>query len=86
MNNEINFIERGWECPKCGAVMAPHMNVCVNCKGNSSGSFVTTDKWFLHPNPVPTDATKPYTYDFNTNNLSDLANVAPYNTKEEDTE
>jgi hypothetical protein len=23
----------GWECPKCGAVMAPHVNCCVNCRG-----------------------------------------------------
>lgn len=23
----------GWECPKCGAVMAPHVAGCINCKG-----------------------------------------------------
>lgn len=22
----------GWECPKCGAIMAPWMANCVNCK------------------------------------------------------
>lgn len=22
-------IKYGWECPKCGAVMAPHVAVCV---------------------------------------------------------
>lgn len=27
-------IKYGWECPKCGAVMAPHVNVCINCSGN----------------------------------------------------
>ena len=68
MNNEIKFIERGWECPKCGAVMAPHMNVCINCKGDSGYGLATTqpslDKWFLHPNPATTDATKPYTQEF----------------------
>lgn len=54
MNNEIKFIERGWECPKCGAVMAPHMNVCVNCKGDSGYGLATTqpsinDKYFIYP-------------------------------------
>lgn len=24
---------KGWECPKCLAVMAPHVDVCNNCKG-----------------------------------------------------
>jgi len=23
----------GWACPKCGAVMAPHVSCCVNCRG-----------------------------------------------------
>lgn len=32
----------GWECPKCGAVMAPHMNVCINCKGTNGRNTVTT--------------------------------------------
>jgi len=27
-------MKEGWECPKCGAVMAPDEKVCVNCKGN----------------------------------------------------
>lgn len=83
MNNEINFIERGWECPKCGAVMAPHMDVCINCRGNNGGNLVTTDKWFLHPNPAPTDATKPYTHEFNPNTLPNWINIAPSNTKED---
>ena len=40
MNNRINQEScpqaqhpKGWECPKCGAVMAPHLNMCTNCKG-----------------------------------------------------
>jgi predicted RNA-binding Zn-ribbon protein involved in translation (DUF1610 family) len=36
MNNEIKLIPQGWECPKCGAVMAPHVDVCVNCRGTGS--------------------------------------------------
>ena len=38
-NNETNNARitlYGWECHKCGAVMAPHMNVCINCKGNDT--------------------------------------------------
>lgn len=28
------YPQLGWECPKCGAVMAPSEKVCVNCRGN----------------------------------------------------
>ncbi len=37
-------IERGWECPRCGAVMAPWMPNCNNCRGvevGPSGSWYT---------------------------------------------
>ena len=40
--NEINWMQQGWECPKCGAVMAPHISCCVNCRGNKGGSTATT--------------------------------------------
>jgi hypothetical protein len=45
--NEINVIPKGWECPKCGAVMAPHVDVCVNCRGNSNGSATTLNGFFM---------------------------------------
>jgi uncharacterized OB-fold protein len=32
----------GWECPKCGAVMAPHMNVCINCTGDKTLNVAST--------------------------------------------
>lgn len=38
--NEVNWMQQGWECPKCGAVMSPHTDRCVNCRGNA-GVFVT---------------------------------------------
>lgn len=37
---EVNWMQQGWECPKCGAVMSPHTDCCVNCRGNG-GVFVT---------------------------------------------
>lgn len=40
--NEINWIQKGWECPKCGAVMAPHISCCVNCRGNNGGNTAIT--------------------------------------------
>ena len=33
---EQNFVEKGWQCPVCGAVMSPRERVCVNCKGNTN--------------------------------------------------
>lgn len=36
MDNKINLLAQGWECPKCGAVMSPTTSCCVNCRGNNS--------------------------------------------------
>lgn len=40
--NEINWMQQGWECPKCGAVMAPTTSCCVNCRGTSTETTITT--------------------------------------------
>ena len=40
--NEVNWMQQGWECPKCGAVMSPHTDCCVNCRGNKGGFSITT--------------------------------------------
>lgn len=57
MNTEINWMQQGWECPKCGAVMAPHMNCCINCRGNKGGGTATTiaDPMTAKTNWVGTD-------------------------------
>lgn len=34
-------IQQGWICPKCGAVMAPWMGYCINCKPIQAG----TNNW-----------------------------------------
>lgn len=28
-----DLLQKGWECPKCGAVMSPTTSLCVNCRG-----------------------------------------------------
>lgn len=40
--NEVNWMQQGWECPKCGAVMSPTTSCCVNCRGNKGGGIATT--------------------------------------------
>lgn len=35
------LFEKGWECPKCGAVMSPTTSVCVNCRGFTGVSIST---------------------------------------------
>jgi hypothetical protein len=42
MENKINWLQQGWECPKCGAVMSPTTACCVNCRGNKGGGIPTT--------------------------------------------
>lgn len=36
-----DFLQKGWECPKCGAVMSPTTSVCVNCRGFTEVSIST---------------------------------------------
>lgn len=37
------FIEQGWQCPVCGAVMSPRERVCINCTGISSFKITNFD-------------------------------------------
>ena len=46
-------IRYGWVCPKCGAVMAPHVSVCVNCSGNQIIS-INTNTGTISPYLNPT--------------------------------
>lgn len=34
--NEKQFIQQGWECPKCGAIIAPHQSYCPFCSKKES--------------------------------------------------
>lgn len=41
MCNGIKYFMQGWECPKRGAIMSPHVDVCVNCRGDGKGIVIT---------------------------------------------
>lgn len=43
----MNLFDKGWECPKCGAVMSPTTSVCVNCRGCLTVEVNTNPKCFL---------------------------------------
>ncbi len=50
--NEVNWMQQGWECPKCGAVMAPHVDCCVNCRGNKGGGTATSSPTMINGDPI----------------------------------
>lgn len=39
--NEKQFIQQGWQCPKCGAILAPHQHYCPFCSKKES-DWITT--------------------------------------------
>lgn len=48
------FIQPGWECPKCGAILAPHQDYCPFCSRNE-GNWITTvgtgtQSFYTNPN------------------------------------
>lgn len=53
------FIQQGWECPKCGAILAPHQHYCPFCSPSEYGRsnwVVTTPvrvplEQYTNPNP-----------------------------------
>lgn len=54
--NNINadkFIQQGWECPKCGAILAPHQNYCPFCS-KTVISFGSGSGQYVNPNPSET--------------------------------
>lgn len=58
MNNihADKFIQQGWECPKCGAILAPHQNYCPFCSREkcSIDYRETTSGQYVNPNPTET--------------------------------
>ena len=53
------FVQQGWECPKCGAILAPHQSYCPFCSPSEYGRsnwVVTTPvrvplEQYTNPNP-----------------------------------
>lgn len=54
------FIQQGWECPKCGAILAPHQKHCPFCspseygRTNWLGTNTPTSGQYTNPNPSTT--------------------------------
>lgn len=43
------WIQQGWECPKCGAVLAPHQGYCPFCSRKESDWITTTEGTGVQP-------------------------------------
>lgn len=54
------FIQQGWQCPKCGAVLAPNQHYCPFCspsgygRTNWLGTNTPTSGQYTNPNPSTT--------------------------------
>ena len=54
------FIQQGWQCPKCGAILAPNQRYCPFCspseygRTNWLGTNTSTSGQYTNPNPSTT--------------------------------
>lgn len=56
------FLQQGWECPKCGAILAPHQSYCPFCSKKESDWITTVgigtqplpSRQYTNPNPSTT--------------------------------
>lgn len=67
------WIQQGWECPKCGAILAPHQSCCPFCSRKENDWITTTERtgaqplyaeWTNKDNLTPPSGqyTNPYTH------------------------
>lgn len=77
------FIQQGWECPKCGAILAPNQNYCPFCSKKESdwittvgtgtqpfyGEWTNKDNLTPYPSTTRSDSTS-VTYVGNTDNIT----------------
>lgn len=51
------FIQQGWECPKCGAILAPNQHYCPFCSSSEYGRTnqlgTTYGEWTNKDNLTP---------------------------------
>lgn len=51
------FLQQGWECPKCGAILAPHQHYCPFCSpseyGRTNWLGTTYGEWTNKDNLTP---------------------------------
>ena len=51
---EKPFLQQGWECPKCGAILAPHQNYCPFCSPSAyDTTVITSAEWTNKDNLTP---------------------------------
>lgn len=54
------ILQQGWECPKCGAILAPHQKYCPFCSPSEYGrtnwlwTNTPTSGQYTNPNPITT--------------------------------
>ena len=49
MKRNLKKKETGWECPKCGSVLAPWMVECPHCKNSQIKVPEGLEKWNRNP-------------------------------------
>lgn len=48
-NDKVNSKNQGWVCPKCDAVVAPHLDTCPSCSQTKVGEQrIPRDKQILN--------------------------------------
>lgn len=51
------WVQQGWECPKCGAILAPHQNCCPFCSPSKYGRTNTIGTGVTSITPCETGVT-----------------------------